>query len=257
MDANKGTSGFDEDAVGVAGGGQWAFNGPWFGGVTFGYENSDINSNSVLRSDADRFQVGGTLKYITGPWLVAGAITGGWSDYDASRSISFPEFASIATSSPEFSDVGGHLRFAYQTQGTLYLKPTVDLNVVNVDMDGFTEKGAAALHVSGFDETVFSATPALEIGNQWALASGALVRPFVRGGVSFYSDAEFPVRAAFAAAPVASFTTKGEIDDVLGNVSAGVSFIGARRGFLSFSYDGHFGENLEEHSASGRAGMRF
>ena len=71
VDANEGTSGFDEDAVGVAGGGQFAFNGPWFGGVTFGYENSDIDGNPVF-SEGDRFQVGGTLKYITGPWLVAG-----------------------------------------------------------------------------------------------------------------------------------------------------------------------------------------
>jgi uncharacterized protein with beta-barrel porin domain len=136
----------------------------------------------------------------------------------------------------------------------------VDLNVVNVDMDGFTEKGGngAALTVSGADETVFSATPALEIGNQWALSSGALVRPFVRGGVSFYSDADFPMSARFAAASgVTPFRTSGEIDDVVGNVSAGISYIGVRGGVLSFTYDGHFGEDLEENSVSGRASWKF
>jgi outer membrane autotransporter protein len=256
VDANSGTSGFDEDAVGVSGGGQFAFNGPWFGAITFGYENSDITGSSV-RSDGDRFQVGGTLKYISGPWLVAGAITGGWSDYDSSRSISFPGFASVATSDQEFSDIGGHLRVAYQTlHGPWYLKPMVDLNVVNVDMDGFTEKGGngAALTVAGSDETVFSATPAVEIGNQWALKSGALVRPYLRGGVSFYSDADFPMSARFAAASgVAPFRTTGEIDDVVGNIGAGVQYIGLNGGVLSFAYDGHFGEDLEENSVSARA----
>jgi hypothetical protein len=105
---------------------------------------------------------------------------------------------------------------------------------------------------------VFSATPALEIGNQWALKSGALVRPFVRGGVSFYSDAEFKMSAAFAAASgVTPFTTTGEIDDVVGNVGAGLQFIGVNGGVLSFAYDGHFGEDLEENSVSARASWPF
>ena len=75
------------------------------------------------------------------------------------------------------------------------MKPLVDLNVTNVDMDSFTEKGrnGAALKVSSNDETVFSATPALEIGTQWGHPGGILTRPYVRGGVSFYSDADFPI----------------------------------------------------------------
>ena len=50
-----------------------------------------------------------------------------------------------------------------------------------------------ALRVSSSDETVFSATPALEIGTQWGHPGGMLTRPYVRGGVSFYNDAAFPI----------------------------------------------------------------
>jgi hypothetical protein len=75
--------------------------------------------------------------------------------------------------------------------------------------------------------------------------------------VSFYSDADFPMTAGFAAAPGVTFKTTGEIDDVVGNVAAGVSFIGVSGGVLSFAYDGHFGEDLEENSVSARASWPF
>ncbi len=145
------------------------------------------------------------------------------------------------------------------TGGTWYAKPQVDLNVIHVDMDGFTERGGggAALKVSGTDETVFVATPALEVGTQMGF-NGMLVRPFVRGGVSFYSDADFPLVAGFAAAPgVAPFKTTGEIDDVVGNISAGVTVLGTGRGVVTLSYDGNFGDDLESHSAAAKASWRY
>ena len=262
QDANSGTTGFDEDAVGISGGGQVALSGPWFAGLALGYENSQLDTNlPVVNSDGDRFRIGGSLKYINGPWFVGGAITGGWSNYDSNRHISFPGFATVTSSSQDFQNIAGQARIAYQiaTQGAWYFKPLVDFNVTNVDMDSFSEKGGngAALRVSSSDETVFSATPALEVGTQWGHAGGVITRPYVRGGVSFYSDADFPMSASFASAPGANFTTNGEIDDVLGVVSAGVSFLGVRGGVLTFSYDGAYGDTLEEHSASAKASMRF
>ena len=261
QDANSGSYGFDEDATGVSGGAQWAWNGPWYGGVSFGYENSDISGSPWFSSNGDRYRVAGSLKYVAGPWYVGGVIAGNWSNFDSSRLISFPGFASVATSSQDFSDIGGQLRVAYEVnRGSWYWKPMVDLNVTNVDMDSFTEKGGsgAALRVSSNDETVFSATPALEIGSEWVMANGALVRPYVRGGVSFYNDANFPVSASFAAAPgVAPFTTTGEIDDVLGDVSAGVSFMSVAGSVISFSYDGRFGDTIEEHSATAKGSVKF
>ena len=265
QDANSGTAGFDEDATGVSGGGQWAFGSAWYGGVAFGYENSQIDSNTSnqfnrLNSDGDRYRIGGSLKYIAGPWFVGGAITGGWSNFDSTRQISFPGFASGATSSQDLQNVAGQVRVAYQmaTAGAWYWKPLVDFNVTNVDMDSFTEKGVngAALKVSSNDETVFSATPALEIGTQWGHPGGTLVRPYVRGGVSFYSDADFPIAAGFAAAPgVGTFVTNGNIDDVLGDVSAGLNILGAGGGVLTFSYDGRFGDTFQENSVSARASV--
>ena len=263
QDANAGTSSSDEDAIGVMGGAQFAWNGPWHAGVAVGYENSDLSSNDPrVSSDGDRFRVGGSVKYIAGPWFVGGALTGNWSNYDSTRRITFAGFESVTRSDQDFSNFGGQVRFAYQlnANSSWYAKPMVDLMVTNVDMDGFAERGGlgAELKVAGYDETVFSATPALEVGNQWATSGGTLVRPYVRGGVSFYNDANFPIAAGFGAAPgVTPFTTTGEIDNVLGNVSAGVKILGIAGSVLSFSYDGSFGDTIVEHSASAKASVRF
>jgi Autotransporter beta-domain len=270
QDASGSGSGFDEDAIGVMGGAQWAWNGPWHAGVAFGYENSDLTTDSPqVSSNGDRYRVGGSLKYIAGPWLVGGGITGNWSNYDSSRQIAFPGFSSTANSSQDFSNIGGQMRVAYQigsapqlgAPSSWYAKPLVDFMVTNVDMGGFTERGGsgAGLRVSGFNETVFSATPAIEVGNQWAMSGGTLIRPYVRGGVSFYSDANFPVSAGFAAASggITPFTTAGQMDDVLGNISAGLAILGVRGSVLSFSYDGSFGDTITEHSASAKASVRF
>ena len=263
QDANAGTSSSDEDAVGVMGGAQWAWNGPWHAGVAVGYENSDLSSNDPhISSDGDRFRVGGSVKYISGPLFVGGALTGNWSNYDSTRQIAFAGFESVAKSDQEFSNFGGQARFAYQlnANASWYAKPMVDLMVTNVNMDGFGERGGlgAGLKVASYDETVFSATPALEVGNQWATQGGTLVRPYVRGGVSFYNDVDFPIVASYAVAPgVAPFRTNGEIDDVLGNISAGVQILGVAGSVLSFSYDGSFGDTIVEHSASAKASVRF
>jgi outer membrane autotransporter protein len=236
-------------------------SGPWHVGVAGGYENSDISTNGPrVSSDGDRGHLGGTVKYISGPWLASGTVAGGWTTYDSKRWISFPGFASTAKSDQDISNVGGQLRGAYlMTSGKWYAKPQVDLDVIYVDMDGFKETGGAgaALKVSGTDETVFIATPALEIGTQMGF-NGVLARPFVRGGVSFYSDADFPLLAGFAAAPgVAPFKTTGEIDDVVGNISAGVTVLGTGSGVVTLSYDGAFGDDLESHSASAKASWRY
>ena len=265
QDANSGTAGFDEDAVGVTGGGQWAFGGAWYGGVAFGYENSQIDSNAQLAEPSEqrwRPVPGRRLPEIYRRTVVRGRGDHWRLEQLRLRPDRSPSRASAsgATSSQDLQNVAGQMRVAYQiaTAGAWYLKPLVDFNVTNVDMDSFTEKGGngAALRVSSNDETVFSATPPLEIGTQWGHPGGMLTRPYVRGGVSFYSDADFPIAAGFAAAPgVASFTTKGEIDDVLGDVSAGVSFLGVGGGSLTFSYDGSFGDTITENSASAKASV--
>ena len=91
----------------------------------------------------------------------------------------------------------------------------------NIRLDNFKER----------DETVLSASPALELGTQFSLSNGTFVRPYVRGGATFFDDPDFEVPASFESAPssLAPFRTKGETDDVVANVSAGIDLLATGR----------------------------
>jgi outer membrane autotransporter protein len=81
--------------------------------------------------------------------------------------------------------------------GTWYAKPMVDLDATHISLDGVREKGAGGvgLNVRGSDE--LSASPALELGAQFGNPQGTLVRPYLRGGATFYDDPGFVVLASF------------------------------------------------------------
>ena len=95
-----------------------------------------------------------------------------------------PGFAAQASADNDIDTVNGRFRAAYLLgSGSWYAKPMVDLDATQISLDGVKESGAGGvgLNVRGNDETVFSATPALEIGTQFGSPGGTLVRPYVRG----------------------------------------------------------------------------
>lgn len=51
-----------------------------------------------------------------------------------------------------------------------------------------------------------------------------MVRPYVRGGASFFDDIAFGLDASFAGAPggIGPFRIRTETDDVVGNVGVGL-----------------------------------
>jgi hypothetical protein len=106
---------------------------------------------------------------------------------------------------------------------------------------------------------VFSATPALEIGAQFSGPSGTLVRPYVRGGATFFDDPDFVLLASFEGSPsgVGPFRIATNTDDVVADVSAGLDVIGAGGASLRLYYDGRFGDTVEEHAGGIKASLPF
>ena len=137
----------------------------------------------------------------------------------------------------------------------------VDLDVTHISLDGLRETGAGAvgLAVRGSDETVLSATPALELGAQFGNPQGTLVRPYVRGGATFFDDPDFVLLASFEGAPggVGAFRIATATDDVVGNVGAGVDVIGAAGASLRLYYEGSFGDLVEEHGGGVKGTLPF
>lgn len=145
--------------------------------------------------------------------------------------------------------------------GAVYLKPGIDLDATSVSMGSVTEHGGngAALAIDGSQETLLSATPSLELGGDWQLAGGTVLRPFARIGAALYSDPGFSVTSRFSAAPAGtgSFTTKEELDQVLADVQAGFDLLDDGGSTLRIFYDGQFGQTTQANGGGVEAEIRF
>src|SRR6185312_11562028 len=264
LDLNSGAGhlGFNEDAFVMSGGAEITFRPDWFASFALGYDHGSISTGNTAQSQANRAHVGAAIKYNPGPFLFSAAVYGGYGWYNTDRFINFADFNETAFSDSGIRSVGGQVRAAYLVdRGSWYLKPLVDLNVTRVALNGFSEQGAggASLNVSGAGKTIFSASPAVEIGTQTAVQNGALMRLFARVGVSAFSNTDFPVYASFSGAPigVAPFGVATAIDPVTADVAAGADLFLPGRWALKLSYNGRYGERVRDQGFTFKASLGF
>ncbi len=262
VDRSAENLGFDETAYGIAAGAQIALSEQWRGGLSFGYERSDIEAHDRAVTRGEQIHLGAVLKRQSGPWLWAAAVSGGYGWFDSDRFVDLPTPGIIANSDKEITYLSGHLRAAYLIErGTWYLKPKVDVDVTHLKLDGYSETGAGALNLTVDDtsETIVSATPALEIGAEYGESGKTLYRPYLSVGATVFGDNDFSVSAKFEGTPsgVAPFAVASEFDDVLGVVSAGVDILSQSGVNLRVGYTGRFGERTEEHSGGLKLSIDF
>lgn len=184
----------------------------------------------------------------------------GW--YDTTRLMNFGGFNRTAQGDQEIDVLQGRFRASYVLGNPgLYYKPMIDAAVTGVDLGSVTETGAggASLRVHSGDHTVFSVSPAMELGTEWWWSNGTLVRPYVRGGLTWYSEDDVTVTASFLGAPgsVAPFTIAANTDDVQADVNAGVEMISGGDSTLRLFYDGHFGDRIAVNAAGFKASVKF
>lgn len=254
--------GFHEATGSFAAGAQVALDDNWRLGFGAGYQSTSVSTATNATSEGNTGQAGVALKYNIGSMLLAGTASGGRAWYDTTRPVAFTGFSGTATSDSEIDFLNGGLRLAY-VLGTpqLYFKPVLDAAVTRLDLGGFTEAGggAANLTVAGTRQTVYTIAPSLEAGTEWWLTNGTLIRPFLRGGVTFYEGNDFGLSAAFAGAPtgISPFTINTDMDDVMGVVGAGLEMITAGDTALRLSYDGQLGETTSIQSVALKGSVSF
>jgi uncharacterized protein with beta-barrel porin domain len=100
---------------------------------------------------------------------------------------------------------------------------------------------------------------ALELGGQFQWANGTQIRPYVRGGATFFDHTDFALQASFAGSPsgVGPFRIATKTDAVVSNVSTGVDFIAADGAELKLFYDGRFGDLVTEESGGVKVSLTF
>ncbi|MEO1160989.1 MAG: autotransporter outer membrane beta-barrel domain-containing protein, partial [Pseudomonadota bacterium] len=254
--------GFQEQGGGVSVGGQTAVAENWHAGVALGYERSFLDTATGAESDSRRFHAGGIVKYRNGPVLVAGAVTGGIGHYETTRQIGFGGVNAASTSDHDIAYVSTQFRAAYLMEhGAFYAKPFVDLGLTYLDRDGVNETGdpATDLVVQGGNDTIFSATPALELGGEHALTETQVMRAYVRAGVTFYTDSEHALTAGFAGAPadVPDFQITSRFDDTVADIEAGLTLLDGGAAVLQLGYQGHIAAKTEQHGGFIKGSVRF
>ncbi len=261
-DSTSQQPGFKETAGLFAAGAQIALDDVWRLGFAAGYQSSSLNATNDASSDGEQAQAGVALKYNSGPLLLAAALTGGRAWNDTTRSLTFGGFDAVAEGDQRIDLFSGALRAAYVFGApSLYFKPLVDVSATHLDYGDMQESGGggAALIVQGSGHTVYAVTPALEVGTEWWLSNGTLVRPFVRAGATWYDGVDMALSASFAGAPdgVGPFTIHTDMDDVMGVVGAGLDLINGEDGALRFTYDGQLGETTQIHSVGIKGSAKF
>ena len=262
LNAGSGNLGFNENALVMSGGVEVMLQPDWFGSLAVGYDNGNISTGDAARSQTNRAHFGAAIKYNPGPFLFSAAAYGGYGWYTTDRFINFGGFNETASSDSGIRSFGGQVRAAYLIdRGSWYLKPLVDLNLTRVDLNGFSEQGAggASLNVSGAGATVFSASPAVEIGTQTSIQNGAVMRLFAQVGMSAFSNTNFPVSASFGGAPIgaAPFRVTTAIDLVTADVAAGADLFLSNRWALKLAYNGYYGERVRDQGFTFKASYGF
>ena len=108
-------------------------------------------------------------------------------------------------------------------------------------------------------DTVYSVSPALEIGSQVRFDNVAVWRPYVRAGATWQNTDHFLLDAGFFEAPqgISPFTISTKIDQVLADVGAGIDVINAAGVVMRVQYDGRFGENTQQNGVSLKGSVPF
>ena len=268
VDSDGGTIGFEEETAGVSIGWQVEVVDNWQVGIGGGFEKATINTDTGARSEGDRYMGGISVKHQRGPLRLAAALSGGFADYETTRSISFGGFSDTVRSTQDVAHAAAELRAAYRLDfDRWYAQPFVDGAATWVDIGDATESGgAAALAIEGRDQTFLSVTPGVELGAEFALNDSFALKPFLRAGASFVDNPELVLNAGFIEAPAGAgaFVESAAIDDLYADVKAGVTLFSIKgggsesggrfgelggRAAISLVYEGRHGENTRQNSA--------
>ena len=256
QDSGNGVSRFKINTTTWQIGGQTDLGSGWLLGGSLAYENNWLSSADSLNKGNGQAGYGAvTLKYQTGPWLLASSVFGGAGQFNTSRIITLPGFGSVAKGNPDTANVGLLLRASYTVGGeSFYLRPSLSLSTINVRTGGYRETGAGALNLSvdGASQTTAMLTPMLEIGGRIAIDETMTLRPFLMAGVSFLSSDQWKQTGRLISAPAGAggFTTSVPMDQVAGRVTAGVQLYTGRLLDFRVQYEGEYGGTVTAHGGS-------
>lgn len=254
-DATDTSLAYSQDSATYSFGTQQAIDADWRLGVGFAYTQSEGQNSEGASSSRGQVQAGAILKYDHEATVLAASVTAGYSGTETVRMMDFGGYQGQVTGYSPSALLAGRLHASYtHDMGGMYIKPLAELNVMQIETAAYSETGgAAALSIEGSSQTIASLDPALEIGGEVPLGEQAVVRPYLRAGVSGVVGGDHKTVASFVEGDGTTFSIMSENDKVLGKIGAGADVLGFGDMVLRLYYEGSFSETSTQHGA----GLKF
>ena len=265
IDQNGGSdgAGYDGQAYTFGLAGDFVADNGWRFGAMAGYETSSYDGETPgSSSDGTTLFAGLSATRSLGALTFSAAAVYGHGSYDTTRTPGLTAGADRAEASHDVNSIAGRLQASYRRDfGAAWVTPSLALDVIHVQSDGWTETGAGALslQVDDAEETALVVTPAIEAGQSFALSGGQQLRIYGRAGVSLSTVDAFQAKAAFVGAGSGADPFLGgvAVPDTVGRITAGVQIGGAGNLGVDLRYDGAFGSGYDSHAGSLNLTMRF
>jgi hypothetical protein len=178
---------YQENTYDAAGGLEHEIAEHWHLGGALAYDHSGFDTTGLASGQGGRVLGGAVIKGQWGGTTVSASVEGGYGSYDMQRSVDVLTPDTTAKGNFGLGSVAGHLRGAQSFEfNDWYVKPMVDVGVVNIMMGSVNEFGAGPLdaNIAAHDETHFTVQPEVEVGGEFAVADGVLARPYIRVGLT-------------------------------------------------------------------------
>jgi uncharacterized protein with beta-barrel porin domain len=238
-DATRLRFGGEQNTSSVTAGLQRALTDQVHLGLGFSLDDTEIvvgrdrTSVSTQKATGDGLQLGAVLKGNFGAHTLSTSFAAGHTNYTATRGSFRDNLLTDATSDYATNTLAAHLRYGYAIEGKrAYVRPLLDAGFTQIRRDAFTETGSGPtnLVVEGSSDEIVTLQPAIEIGGEVGLPSGAKMRGFVRGGVTrLLSGEDVSLTARFESAPldIAPMTFTDSLDKQSTDLAAGIDVLTA------------------------------
>jgi autotransporter-like protein/autochaperone domain-containing protein len=216
-------------------------------GALGGFVHSDLDYDAINRRFSfEGGQVGGYATYLRGGLFVDTLVNVHLMEIDTGRSLGFP-------SSLDATTVGVRTDSGYRFgsfNGGAFIEPLATIAVDWADIDGFSLGGNK---VSFDDDANVRGRLGLRVGTAMQVWTGTTMEPFVIG--SLWGNLSGDDNQATLVSTGTTFILKDDLDDVWGEVSAGVNFFNPSANTSVFAkLDVTFGDDID--GVGGKAGMR-
>jgi len=262
QDDGDGYTGYDFTIRGATVGFDHAIGDHFMAGISIGPSHAEIDLNHN-RGEGDIKSVMGSLygSYFSKNLYVDGVLSYGRSEYDNERLITIGLLQRNVYSSHDGDLFSAYLGAGYTFDVRQWLVgPFVSLQYINLDEEGFTERGAdsVSLIMDGRKTDALVSELGFRLRRVFETDHGVFVPELSAAWLHDFDLDDRTITAAFAGSPGSSFSMKGQdVERDGATLGAGIIFLHKSGLSTSLKYRGEFREDYQSHGIMGELRFAF